>query len=200
MTKTAARKILSMGNHKLGGKIAAWSLPTTKEICGRECPGCYALKAQKQYPAVLPSRNKKLSLSRRADFPELMKRAVEALSPDYVRVHDSGEFYSQLYVDKWDTIVKSLPNFKFYAYTKRLEEFDFTQLKLNPNFVIVDSLHDGKINYGPKDKKPDGMFLCPDHKGSAERLAQPTGPICGTVCNYCMTKDAEKTGVWFVAH
>jgi len=200
MTKTTARKILTMGNHKLGSKIATWSLPVSKSVCGRVCEGCYALKAQRQYPAVLPSREKKLAMSKKDNFKDLMIKAINTLQPEYVRVHDSGEFYSQKYVDDWSKIAEQLPKFKFYAYTKRLNDFDFTKLKSQSNFVVIDSLHGGKINFGPKEKYPDGMFLCPDHKGSKERVEQPKGSICGTLCNYCMTKDAERTSVYFVAH
>ncbi len=200
MNKKEARKFLTMGNHKLGGKIASWSLPVSKVVCGRVCDGCYAEKAQRIYPAVLPSRDRKFDMSAKDSFVGLMVKAIETLDPNYIRIHDAGEFYSQKYVDKWESIVKKSPKYTFYAYTKRLKDFDFTRMKTLPNVVIIDSLHGGKINYGEKEKRSVGMFLCPDHKGSAERIIQPRDPICGTVCTYCMTKDAEKTGVFFVKH
>ena len=200
MTKTEARKYLTIGNHKLGKTIGSWSLPASKEVCNRICDGCYAIKAQRIYPAVLPSRERKLKVSKSAQFPTRMISSIKALNPEYVRVHDSGEFYSQEYVAKWVTIAKALPHVKMYTYTKRLKDFDFTELKALDNFVLVDSLHSGKLNYGAVDKKPEDMFLCPDYKGSKERLANPKGQICGVTCNYCMTKAAEKTGVYFVKH
>lgn len=200
MQKKDARKFLTMGNHKLGGKIASWSLPVSKKICGRVCEGCYAEKAQRIYPAVLPSRDRKFDMSAKDSFVGLMSKAIETLSPDYIRIHDAGEFYSQKYVDKWVEIAKKSTDFTFYAYTKRLTDFNFAGLKSLPNVVIIDSLHAGKINYGTVDKLSPGMFLCPDHKGSPERLLQPKDPICGSVCTYCMTKPAEDTGVFFVKH
>lgn len=200
MNKTEAKRLLTMGNHKLGGKIASWSLPATKEVCGRVCVGCYAEKAQRIYPAVTPSRERKLDIANSAGFAGNMTKAIEVLEPDYIRIHDSGEFYSQNYVDNWEKIVKTLPKYKFYAYTKRLDDFSFDKLKAHSNIVIINSLHNGSLNYGPKDKRPKDMFLCPDYKGSPERIITPKGPICGTLCSYCMTKTAETTGVYFVKH
>ena len=200
MTKTQATKILSVGNHKLSTHIASWTLPASKEVCGRECEGCYAIKAQKIYPAVLPSRERKLALSKTPEFVGVIVEAIRKLRPKFVRIHDSGEFYSQEYVDKWVTIAKHFPKVTFYAYTKRLKDFDFSTLMSLNNVVIIDSLHGNRINYGDLGKKPDGMFLCPDHKHSEMRKKTPSGPICGIECTYCMTKDAQETGVYFVKH
>lgn len=200
MNKTEARKILTMGNHKLGASIASFTLPATQEVCGRECNGCYAIKAQRIYPATLPSRSKKLDFSKREGFVDLTIKAINTLKPKYVRPHDAGEFYSQEYIHKWSKIAKALPNQKFYAYTKRMKDFNFKPLTSLKNFVIIDSLHSGKINYGKLEDRPKGMFQCPDYKGSLERQAQPKGPICGVSCHYCMGKEAEKTGVYFCQH
>ncbi|MEA1999712.1 MAG: hypothetical protein U9N61_10395, partial [Euryarchaeota archaeon] len=63
MKKTDARKYITMGNHKLGGKVGSWTLPASKAVCGRVCDGCYALKAQRIYPAVKPAREKKFNMS-----------------------------------------------------------------------------------------------------------------------------------------
>jgi sulfatase maturation enzyme AslB (radical SAM superfamily) len=200
MTKTEAKKILTVGNFKLGNVIATFDLPATKEVCNRICNGCYAIKAQNQYPDVLPSRERKLELSKTESFEATMVDAITAINPVYVRAHSSGEMYSQDYINKWERIAKQLPNQKFYAYTKRLKDFDFTKLKSRPNFVVIDSMFANQINFGKLENKPNGMFLCPDHKGSVERIAQPKGPICGISCTYCMDKQAETTGVWFVQH
>ena len=37
-----------------------------------------------------------------------------------VRLHDSGDFYSQEYLDAWKAVAKALPDMVFYAYTKSL--------------------------------------------------------------------------------
>ena len=53
----------------------------------------------------------------------------------YVRVHDSGDFYSPAYLDKWVTIAKALPNIRFYAYSKS-HDF-FRNITLPDNFDVA---------------------------------------------------------------
>lgn len=196
MTKTEAKKLLTVGNHKLASNIITWDIPASQEVCGRTCPSCYAIKAQKLYPAVLPSRGKKLELSKSPDFVPNITKAINILSPTYVRIHASGEFYSQEYINKWEVIAKATPQV-LYAYTKRLDEFDFSRLKLLKNVVIINSLQNGRINYGTKEQaklaEAEGMFVCPDQGGKTE-------VICGNSCTYCMTKEAQNSGVFFVKH
>jgi hypothetical protein len=67
-------------------------------------------------------------------------------SIDTVRIHDSGDFYSQEYLNKWADVARALPHLTFYAYTKSLH------LKLDglpDNLRIVQSLggrHDKLVN------------------------------------------------------
>jgi len=194
------QQLLKLGNHKLGSLIGSWSIPATQEICGRECPGCYAIKAQKIYPGVLPSRTFRYNVSKTFAFTPLMIQAIRILTPKYVRIFESGEFYSQEHVNKWEQIARAEKHVTFYAYTKRLKDFNFSLLKDLPNVVIIDSLQYGGLNYGELKNKPAGSFLCPDYKGSELRKKTPKGPICGNQCTYCMTKEAEATGVYFVKH
>ena len=192
MTKTEAKKYLTVGNHKLSKHVATFDLPASMEVCGRICPGCYAEKAQRIYPAVLPARERKLAFSKTDEFVGTLLEAIQALKVKYIRVHSSGEMYSQDYLDKWVEIATSLPQQKFYTYTKRLDDFDFSKLKALPNFVVINSLHSDKLNYGPIAERPPGMFLCPDYNTK--------DVICGASCSVCMEKEAEKTGVYFVKH
>jgi len=193
MIKTEAKKYLTLGNSKLSNGIATFDLPATKEVCGRACPGCYAEKAQRIYPSVLPSREKKLMLSKHKAFTDAMNKAIHSLQPHYIRIHSSGEFYSQQYIEKWAKIARSNLQRTFYAYTKRMKDFDFSPLTKLPNCVIIDSLHSGALNYGAREQAPPDMFLCPDEGRQTEK-------VCGVSCTYCMTKEAESTGVFFVKH
>ena len=81
----------------------------------------------------------------------------------------------------------------FYAYTKRIKNFDFSVLSALPNFVLIDSLHFIGLNYGPKSEATPNVFICPDQKGA--------NISCGVQCQWCMTKGkADVHGVWFVKH
>lgn len=190
--------LLKYENMKLK-KQFIFNLPAGKEICGMECPGCYAMKAQKRFPAVVNSRNKLYQASLQEDFvknivSELTKtrRLVEA-----VRIHESGEFYSQEYINKWIAIAKALPDTKFYAFTKRKKDFDFSGFEGLNNAILIDSLKFGRLNYDKlpvvKDiSKETNAIICPStlHENA----------ICGVTCKHCWTKEAQKQGVLFVKH
>ena len=188
----ADKPLLTRGNHKLSSNTLIFNLPAIPEVCGRICPGCYAIKAQRVYPAVLPSRMQKLAASRLDTFSTaILKELANAKKPfKYVRIHESGEFYSQDYINSWTDIASSFPQYTFYAYTKRLSEFDFSSFKSLPNVVLINSLHFGKLNYGKPGSEPATVFICP-----ATKLTR-----CGIECVYCMTKQAQHNGVYFHIH
>jgi len=209
MTKTEAYKFITKGNHKLSPDVCSFDLPVTEMVCGKKAVNtcmkdCYARKPQVQYPKCLPSRERKLAFSKSPSFTSWMLKAIETLKPKYFRWHTSGEVYSQEYLDKIVTICKATnhisPHTRFYMYTKRLEDFDFTEALKLDNLVIIDSLMYDGLNFGVIDKAPKGSFICPDYKGSAMRIKTPKGPICGLDCTYCMTKRAQDKGVYFVQH
>ena len=188
------KKLIQWGNSKLPN-ILMFNIPATKEICGRECPGCYSHKAYKIYPNVLPAQEERYQATLQPDFVSNIRKEISSIKKPfkYFRIHASaGEFYSQPYLDSWVRIIKSLPNVMFYAYTKRKRDFDFSQLEALPNCIIIDSLKFGRINYGELSKAPAGAFICPHQKGS--------NVVCGKDCTYCMTKTAQSNSVYFVKH
>lgn len=186
-------KLIQWGNKKLGDMLM-FNIPASKEICGRLCKDCYSYKAYKIYPNVLPAQTARYEASKQDDFVARVNKQLKAVKKPFkfLRIHGSaGEFYSQKYINKWVSIVKSNPNITFYTYTKRLEHFDFSELKSLDNMVLIDSLHFKVLNYGPIDKAPVGAFVCPDHTKETK---------CGETCMYCMGKTAQSEGVFFVQH
>ena len=186
-------KLLTRNNDKLKNQFI-FDLPVSHAICGRQCPGCYALKAQKRFPAVLEKRNRMLLASRATDFASTIIAQLSATKSTTrtVRIHSSGEFYSQPYIDSWHTIATALPNFTFYAFTKRLADFDFSALSALPNFILINSLQYGGLNYAPLANLRRDIFICPATAGHAV--------TCGVTCKYCQTKTAQYNGVQFVKH
>jgi hypothetical protein len=63
---------------------------------------------------------------------EIVKRKVKVL-----RLHSSGDLYSQEYANKWIEIVKALPNVEFYAYTKSWHWFN--NITIPSNFKVIQS-------------------------------------------------------------
>lgn len=190
-------KLLKYENAKLKKQLI-FTLPVTKDVCGRICPGCYALNSQRRFPAALAYRERRLHDSQQQDFvSRMVEEVIKFPKPvEAIRVHESGEFYSQEYVDKWYQIASMLPDTKFYAFTKRIRDFDFSKLKGLPNFSVVDSLHNGCLNYGTleslKSAKSNSV-ICP-------ATIKGTQTVCGVTCKHCWSKEAQEHGVLFVKH
>lgn len=193
-TKT---KLIQKGNSKLVDMIM-FNLPASKEVCGRLCNSCYAHREQQRYPTVLPARTMRLEATRQLDFVSRIKSEINSLKtkPKYFRIHASGDFYDQPYINKWVSIIQSFPNIVFYAYTKRKKNFDFSQLESLPNCIIIDSFHFGGLNYGKLEKAPTGAFICPHQKGA--NITCGGSGING--CTYCMSKQAQINSVFFIQH
>lgn len=184
-------KCFSMGNRKLSSNIAIFRL---KEIftclnCKDCAKDCYAVKSSRQYPNV---NNHRWLMSyvaiNHADLLEtwIRKELSNMHNIDYVRIHESGDFFLQSYVDMWARIARDFPRFRFYFYTKVAGVFDFSKLVNLNNVNMVESvLSDGGINFDVEDKITKrahalGVPLCPYRKGGA--------PVhCGTDCKACMT-------------
>ena len=67
----------------------------------------------------------------------------------YIRIHSSGDFFAQYYIDFWRNIAKTFPEKRFYFYTKMESMLDFSSILALENVNRVKSiLPDGDINYG----------------------------------------------------
>lgn len=148
---------LSTGNGKLvktSGetvKVIGFGLPADHNFTGPNgeamntcfgagaCRGpCFAKQGRYLMDSVMNPRLANLDESMKESFVADMIHALSRRrSYNTVRIHDSGDFYSQEYLDKWIQIAHSLPNKTFYAYTKALT-LDFTQVP--PNFRITQSV------------------------------------------------------------
>ena len=125
-----------------------WNLPavTTCPFATEACKKCcYACKAEKMYPSVLPRRMENYETSRRADFAERMIYTIEtelntkaAQGKKIVfRIHESGDFYDFQYYAAWVRIAAyfvSDPRIIFIAYTKSVP---FTVLLKAPKNLVV---------------------------------------------------------------
>lgn len=191
---------IARGNQKIKGALV-WSLPS-----GKTCPGasklctmiCYAKQSEIQYHNVVPpSRWHNLALTKRKDFPELMIEALKRRRSRAMRIHESGDFYSQVYLNKWVVIIKALPDWVFWAYTKSYQ-LDFTEALSLPNLVLRYSVDATTKKYPAQDmplahlslNHPEGAFECPGTGGS-------DGQKCVRDCRVCL--DTELS-IWFHPH
>lgn len=111
---------LQHGNSKLG-KIWQWSIPAidscpgSSQLCRNEC---YACKGFYNYPSVEDSLQANFRLAKSMAFVPTISRFIAKRSPDTVRIHVSGDFYSEGYLKKWSRVVRNNPGTLFYAYTR----------------------------------------------------------------------------------
>ena len=201
-SKKNPRLIKLNGNMKLKeGRIAYFSLPPGPPICKMACPGCYAMKAYRLRPNVRKNYIKSYKASLKDDFVDVISQEIHKIKDKIIaiRVHDSGDFYSQEYVNKWIEIARRFPTIKFFAYTKRMQDLDFSKMLQLPNFALIDSLKFGILNYGAKEEifklaKKYDAYICP-------ATLTHNKITCGNGCNICIDKNkGEKRGVLFIKH
>lgn len=149
------------GNKKLRNtdkiRFMIWNLPAVKtcpfatEMCKKSC---YARKAEKCYPSVLPSRERNYAESLTADFVENMIFTIEselktrkyAGKKVVFRIHESGDFYNLAYTEKWIDIARYFENddrIVFLAYTKSIWYFvnlGYGYLGFPRNLVVRSSI------------------------------------------------------------
>ncbi|MCH5138472.1 hypothetical protein JMF89_14855 [Clostridiaceae bacterium UIB06] len=155
---------LSTGNKKLVGDennaFLIWNLPAIKtcpyatKLCKKFC---YAKKAENVYPNVLPSRSENLQDTKNDNFIEDMINTIEyylnkrsrkdgnKMTKEknvYFRIHESGDFYSQEYFDKWIIIARFFPEVNFLAYTKSVIFVKNSKLDIPSNFTVRFSVWD----------------------------------------------------------
>jgi len=141
---------VSRGNMKV--KASIFNLP-----CGITCKAglschkyCYAKKAERLYPNVKPCRLNNLEQSKGLTFIDDMTKLLSKRKSEYIRVHESGDFYSESYILKWYSICRRLPNKTFYAYTKRDDLFNADILANKPKNLIllrsIDGIQTGKVS------------------------------------------------------
>ena len=112
----------------------------------------------------------------------------------FVRIHESGDFYSQTYLDKWFEVCRRLPSIVFWCYT-RSYMFDFSRKPRNMKIrysLDPSTVHPAPagmptciINYPPT----PGFVQCPGTKSKSIK--------CVKDCDLCMSTD---TNILFPPH
>lgn len=111
---------------------------------------CYARQGNYNFSNVKAAREFNLAIVR-ASVADFKAKAMSDLrnmrKVSTVRIHDSGDFFSQEYLDAWYDVARAFPNLVFYAYTKSLHLDLWTRKPRN--FRITQSeggLMDDEIN------------------------------------------------------
>ena len=130
----------------LGLKVFNFGIPAYKSITGKlTCPMadecikfCYAKKGAYIWSNVKPAFERRYELTKTSDFIVEMNAEIQKRKPQYVRVHDSGDYYSREYLQKWIEIAKANPDVRFYSYTNMVELLK--EITLPENYDIIYSM------------------------------------------------------------
>lgn len=137
-----------MGNTKLAKlDTVSFNIPAFRSADGFEtCPKaggcaamCYARQGRYMMPAVAATREFNLKLARgdKRKFVRMAIADLRRIKNRIVRVHDSGDFFNQAYMDAWFRIAQEFLDKRFYAYTKSLH---LDRSECPENFQIVQSV------------------------------------------------------------
>jgi hypothetical protein len=196
-------KLLSIGyNQKLARCIPVFNLPR-----GLTCPGktdicsriCYANKAQRLHPNVRAKRMANYKTSLTKYFVDAIIREIKGSGAGFMRWHESGDFYSQAYLNKVFAVCRACPEITFLAYTK---SFRLDYSLLPQNLIIYFSVDPSTPTADLKrvtnllqavtimrgGTVPAGFKTCPSKTESH---------YCGAECRVCWKKEGS---VYFPEH
>jgi hypothetical protein len=143
---TQNSKIKKTGKY-FGVKLFNWTLPAYKSKSGKViCPMagdcikfCYARKGAYIWSNVNKAHEDRYEFSKTDEFVEAMIKEIKRKKADYIRVHDSGDYYSTAYMAKWFQIATALPNVRFYSYTNMVDMVQRSYIPDNFDFIFSDS-------------------------------------------------------------
>lgn len=155
----------TFGNAKLGKKTAILDLPaghtcpfandcrstidreTGKMIEGGSKFRCYAASAEMYSPACRHMRWRNMDALKgcktASDYAKTIETSLHNAKGynkiEKVRMHSSGDFFSQAYFDGWLEVAKRNPHILFYCYTKSLKFWMARMGNIPANFKLTAS-------------------------------------------------------------
>jgi hypothetical protein len=207
MKKTELNKniYLSTGNKKLKENETSffliWNLPAVTtcpyatELCKKSC---YARKAERLYPQVLPSRELNYQESLKPSFVQDMidhiqyqlDRPKNKGKKCYFRIHESGDLFSLDYFIRWTYIASCFPEVQFLAYTKSIAYiylYHANGYKVPNNLIIRFSVWDdtNQMDIEIAKKLDLPIYTAFDKKVLDEKIQTEDYNYCHCNCQTC---------------
>lgn len=131
----------------LGVRVFNFGIPAYKSVSGKltcpmadECVAfCYAKKGAYIWKNVKPAFERRYELSKTDKFISKINAEIVLKEPEYIRVHDSGDYYSKKYLNKWIEIANNNADVKFYSYTNCVEMLKNVDLPSNYDIIFSNS-------------------------------------------------------------
>ncbi len=115
----------------------------TCPYAGTCASGCYAQQGAYVWGNVKPAFERRLDLTKSPAFVTIIDAEIKRRKIARVRIHDSGDFYSPQYLEKWLEIIRRNPLTSFYAYSKSIPFF--MRVEMPDNFQVIFS-EGGKLD------------------------------------------------------
>lgn len=136
---------------KKSGNVWNFGIPAFQSNTGlKTCPnagvcvtGCYAKSGAYVWSNVQAAYEARLALTQSPDFIQKVSSEIIRLLKKskgerlYIRVHDSGDFYSEIYQRNWYAIASMFQDVSFYAYTKQIEQSNNLKSVQPSNFQLI---------------------------------------------------------------
>ena len=171
LTMEQHRHIILYGMSMPAGDTCPYAGDECKEGCYAQS-GCQAWKTTKQaYQENLEMYHEGILFDKMdQELTKIMKKAAKEGKEVYIRLHDSGDFFSFRYMCDWFLFMEDHPTVHFYAYTKSIPFMEKAREKgiIPKNFTYVyscggkkDELIDPKIHrhaiiVDSEDQVPEG--------------------------------------------
>lgn len=166
---------------KSSDRIFNFGIPAYKSSTGlKTCPfagscakGCYAQMGTYTWTPVKNAYEHRLEQTLKDDFVQVMDLEIKKRKVTKIRIHDSGDFYSREYLQKWLTIIDLNPMVEFYTYTKSIPFFQNANLPKNfrviysygglrDNLIQVDKDNHARVFLSEAELNDSGYLNCSD--------------------------------------
>lgn len=179
-----------------------FSLPACATCCpnaGKCKMGCYAKKGRMACPTAQNAYYENYDMvvdgslwkQLDAEITVLECKAEREHKQLRIRVHDSGDFFSVEYANRWMDVMRNHPDVVFYAYTKMVNMFKYgSSIKMADNFHYV-------LSYGGLE---DENIQDYDRKAIviSEDMEIPTGYVDGSHDDYYASEPSyEKIALYY---
>jgi hypothetical protein len=111
---------------------------------------CYAARAQAQYPNAYKNAHRNLDLLIAAGkkngvegMKDLLIKSIKyngLENEKVIRVHESGDFFTNSYFKAWMETAREFPNILFYAYTTSIQFWLANKASIPNNFKLIASM------------------------------------------------------------
>lgn len=135
MKKSTGEKVFNFGIPAFKSNTGLMTCPQAG-ICAK---GCYAKQGTYIWSNVNKKYEERLALTLSDKFIYTLSAEIIRRKIKKVRIHDSGDFYSIDYINKWLEIIRLNPEVEFYAYTKMVSIFKNLEEnnKIPTNLTII---------------------------------------------------------------